>query len=293
MTSPSTHSTPVLAHPAPTDRAPTGRAGSGRAFARHLGEMVLAMLVGMLVLTPAWQLVTALAGNPPVLARTDVAAAVMAAQMSIGMVVWMYHRRHPPRAVVEMVAAMVLATVAAVVPFWLGLLGPMPTHLLAHVLMIPAMAAAMLARLPDYTHGHRAGPDGRIRRALQPLADRWPTWIALLVTADQWARPGVPAAVLVVLGAEYLVIGALRRSFPDRRTLAWHVVGFLAYTAAAAVALVSDPVTAGVLVGTAWLLHAVWDGLLMHRGVVTWRWYAEACLVIDLVIGVTVLALVL
>jgi hypothetical protein len=126
------------------------------------------------------------------------------------------------------------------------------------------------------------------------LAHRWPTLLALLLTVDNWIDPGVPRWwVLILLGGEYLVIGTIRNAWTDRRTLRLTVLGFVVYVALAILATVAGPTAGGILIAVGWLGHAGWDGLLWHRNIVTWRWYAEACLVIDLVIGLTTLVFVL
>ena len=139
--------------------------------------------------------------------------------------------------------------------------------------------------------GSRAG--GALREALRPVADRWPTALALLLTADQWFDQGPPTWLLLVIGVEHFVIGAIRRSFPDRRTMAWNAVLAAVYVGAVGFAhLTDDPALSAWIIGVGWILHAVWDAVLFHRDVVTWRWLCEACFVIDIAFGVVILATV-
>jgi hypothetical protein len=116
-------------------------------FLRHYVEMVLAMLAGMFALGGleglAW---------PALTARADVAAMVMATNMSLGMAAWMGVRGHSWRSIAEMSAAMYLPFVALLVPYWAGLAGEELLMTWGHVLMLPAMALVMLLRPAEYAH---------------------------------------------------------------------------------------------------------------------------------------------
>lgn len=146
--------------------------------------------------------------------------------------------------------------------------------------------------------GHRGwlpgtGPGSALRTVLAPVAARWPSLAALLLTADQWIDGSIPTAILAVLGAEYFVIGVVRRSFASWRVAAWQAAGAVVYLVATLVALQADPRTAGLIVATGWLVHGLWDVVVLHRMPFAWRWFAEACLVLDLVVGLTTLWVVL
>ncbi|QCB92328.1 hypothetical protein [Cellulomonas shaoxiangyii] len=271
-----------------TARPPRGPAVT---FALHLGGMVLAMLLGMLLLAPVATGLAAAVGWDLAAAGPEAAALVMATTMTLGMAVWMVHRGHGPRAVGEMSAAMVLPFAAGLAPYWAGLVSAADALVVGHVLMLPAMAAVMLLRRDRYTGGHVHAPAPTAwGRGVEAVAHRWPTLLALGLTFDSWLRPGIlPAWTLVVLGGEYLVIGAVRREFRGDRLLAAHVAGFVLYLGLAAVAATAPAAVAGPVVAAGWLLHVGWDAALYRAGRVTWRWFAEACAVIDLVLGVTVL----
>ena len=105
-------------------------------FALHYVEMVVAMFVGMFALAPLW----------PPFASPAADTMVMATNMAVGMAVWMAIRRHPWRNIVEMSAAMYLPFVVLLVPYWLGALSGGGLMTLGHILMFPAMMAAMLWR---------------------------------------------------------------------------------------------------------------------------------------------------
>lgn len=66
----------------------------------------------------------------------------------------------------------------------------------------------------------------------------------------------------------------------------------MTFTLYAVLAVAADPFLGGILIGVGWILHAVWDLLLYRANVVVWRWYAEACVVIDIVVGVAAIVAV-
>lgn len=111
-------------------------------FAAHFVEMLIAMFVGMGVLT-------ALLGMPhgsPI----EVQALYMAATMTAPMVAWMLVRGHSRRASAEMAAAMIVP-LAAIFPLqWAGIISGDTLIDLQHVLMIPTMLGAMLLRRAEY-----------------------------------------------------------------------------------------------------------------------------------------------
>jgi hypothetical protein len=265
------------------------------AFLRHLAEMAVAMTAGMVLLDQVWRVAFSALGAVTFGARPDVSAVVMATSMTIGMTVWMVHREHSAAAVAEMGAAMYVPYLVPLVPYWAGVVPGDAAVAAGHVLMMPAVVLAMLHRRGDYTHFHPSAapvPQTPPRRVGDALKHRWPTWLALLLTFDSWIHPGVPPVWLLVgLGAEYLVIGTLRRQLLDRRLLALHVAGFLGYCALAGLAVSVDADAARYLIAAGLFLHTGWDIVLHRADKVVWRWYAEACAVIDLVVGLSVLLL--
>ena len=122
---------------------------------RHFAEMVAAMAVGMVVLGIIVRLVLGLIGYADVLDRTEVRVLVMAVNMAVGMSVWMRYRRHGWMSILEMDAAMALAFVVVLVPFWLGVLPGQAVMMVGHVLMLPAMALSMLRRRDEYSSAAR------------------------------------------------------------------------------------------------------------------------------------------
>ena len=113
-------------------------------FAAHYLEMVVAMLVGMFALGPLWP--------EAWVARPDVAALVMAFDMTVPMVLWMAIRRHSWPRIWEMAAVMFLPFLVLLVPYWFGVLSGSVVMVAGHVIMFPLMLAAMVWRRAEYWH---------------------------------------------------------------------------------------------------------------------------------------------
>jgi len=118
-----------------------------RHFVVHLVQMVVAMIAGMVVLMPVAMLLDDGAG-------VEVRALLMATTMTVGMTAWMAFRRHTWAATAEMGLAMYLSFAVLFPLHWLGILPEAALSTLGHVLMLPAMAAAMLRRSEEYLGGH-------------------------------------------------------------------------------------------------------------------------------------------
>ena len=131
---------------------------SVRHFARHYGEMVLAMLLGMAALWMPAKLALGAFGVSSQELHDSAAAMllVMATAMTVPMVGWMRYRGHGWPASLEMGASMYLPTFAALALLGAGLvedLGALMT--LEHVAMLLSMLAAMLLRRDEYSgHAH-------------------------------------------------------------------------------------------------------------------------------------------
>ncbi|MER7334406.1 MULTISPECIES: hypothetical protein [unclassified Micromonospora] len=266
-----------------------GHAGPRAALLRHLLEMALAMIAGMLLLGPFRAAVGTALGFSPDLGRADVGAVLMATDMSVGMAVWMRYRRHSWAAVGEMTAAMYLPVLVLFVPFRAGLIGADALLLGSHLLMLPAMALAVLRRRAEYARHPATAPAVARHRLVAALARRWPTGLALLMTLDMLLSPSVlPALFLLALPAAYLVIGAARGQLGERRVLVLQVAGLAGWAALALAATVVDHGLAGWLVAAGWFGHAAWDVVHHRANRVVPRGYAEWCAVIDTVVGVAV-----
>ncbi len=130
----------------------------------------------------------------------------------------------------------------------------------------------------------------------------WPSLIALalsLVVAGlqrPFEHDDPPLWVLPLLGVIYLAFGAMRGTLRRPGVLALQVGVLVALVVLTVVALLVAPPVARYIVAFGWLAHAFWD-LAHHRGIAKHasvgtvpRWYAEACAIVDLVIGVALLA---
>ncbi|MFY1692624.1 hypothetical protein [Plantactinospora sp. WMMB782] len=284
-------------------------------FLRHFAEMVVAMVLGMLLLGPAWEVLASAVDAATgldmtrMLDRPDVDALVMATNMTLAMTVWMRHRGHRWAPVAEMGAAMYLPFLLFLPPYWAGVVDGGFVTMAGHLLMLPAMLLVMLRRLSEYTGAHAAGHTiaghaaaghasaghaaaGRTGRVVDWLERRWPTWLALLFTIDNWTGPAVlDAWVMLILPVAYLVIGAVRRQFGDRRVLALQLAGLAFYLLLVGAALLTPDELGRYLVGAGWLAHAGWDYAHHRANRVVPRGFSEWCGVVDVVIGITILFL--
>ncbi|GIJ20446.1 hypothetical protein Vlu01_10700 [Micromonospora lutea] len=252
---------------------------------------MLAMVAGMLVLGPARAALGTALGLAP--ASPGVGALLMATDMSIGMAVWMAYRGHSTTLIGEMVLAMYAPVLLLLAGHRAGLLDADLLLVGAHLVMVPAMAAALLRRRAEYVRHPDARP--AVRHPLVRLvAHRWPTGLALLLTADSWTTPGLLGAyTLLVLPVGYLVIGTLRRQWGAPGNLRLQLVGLAGWSTLALVAALVGGAAAYWLVGLGWLVHAAWD-LFHHRTRrVVPRAYAECCAVIDVVLGITIMVALL
>ena len=134
-------------HGTPTTR---GR----RAFLRHFGEMLLAMLVGMVALGGLTGLVFWAAGSSFSYASGAIQVLLMGFNMTVPMVAWMSLRGHDNARAAEMAASMIAPTVVAAALAWAGALGAAGALGVQHAVMIPAMLAVMLWRYEHYAAGH-------------------------------------------------------------------------------------------------------------------------------------------
>jgi hypothetical protein len=130
------------------------RGGSKRAFARHFGEMVLAMFLGMLVLGGVAELAFVAAGSSLSDQSGGTQVMVMGFNMTVPMVLWMSHRGHAAARNVEMALSMIVPSVAAAALAWAGALQSGAALGVQHAVMIPAMLGVMLWRYQEYSHPH-------------------------------------------------------------------------------------------------------------------------------------------
>ena len=116
----------------------------------HYLEMVVAMMVSMVVLSPVSHLLWGLVGVDLDAERWAVVAGlVMASDMTVGMAAWMLVRRHGARHVVDMSAAMLLPAAVVAALELAGVLGHATGGVVSHVGMYVLMAVVVVR------HRHR------------------------------------------------------------------------------------------------------------------------------------------
>ncbi len=135
---------PLVGHPSETGR-----------FGRHLLEMVIAMMVGMMANAVVFFGATGLAAADAMREHAVLFVVSQAFGMTVVMVAWMRRRRHAWRACAEMAAAMVIPAV------------PLAGLRLGHIIGGPicgtycaltfvAMVVVMIYRRSEYTHNSDA-----------------------------------------------------------------------------------------------------------------------------------------
>ena len=118
-----------------------------RNFALHLGEMFLAMIVGMAALDVVFEGILALAGTSYAVLIDDApttVALILMFNMTAPMLLWMRIRGHAASEVSAMGAAMVVVGALTVFLLWLSAIDAEAICGVECGLMIPAMVAAML-----------------------------------------------------------------------------------------------------------------------------------------------------
>lgn len=139
-------------------------------FVLHIGEMLLAMFVGMAVFGALFSGVLLVAGtsfDEALEAAPVLIALVLMFNMSAPMVLWMRHRGHSPARVAEMAAAMLAVGIAACVLLWASVIESTAICGVECALMVPAMIAVMLLHPGEYSRparGSRAGRETASRR---------------------------------------------------------------------------------------------------------------------------------
>ncbi|TNM36276.1 hypothetical protein FHP29_19110 [Nocardioides albidus] len=125
-----------------------------RRFALHYGEMVAAMLVGMMALWPLWMLATRSASDDSWLRSATVETLVMASTMALPMAAWMRLRGHRWTPTLEMAAVMYAGFVVVLPLYWAGAIDAGGLMLVGHVAMFVLMLAAMAWRWEEYAGCH-------------------------------------------------------------------------------------------------------------------------------------------
>jgi hypothetical protein len=131
---------------------------SFRRFLGHFGEMLLAMLLGMAVLSGAAHLAVAAAGGSLSGAPGSLQVLLMGFNMTVPMVAWMSYRGHPRARNREMAGAMIVPTLAAAALAAAAVLSTGAALGVQHAAMIPAMLGVMLWRREYYSQAHAHTP---------------------------------------------------------------------------------------------------------------------------------------
>ncbi len=139
------------------DGGPGDTYGSKRAFARHFGEMLIAMFLGMGVLGGLAELVLASTGSSGSALPGGARVVLMGIYMTVPMVLWMRYRGHAAARNAEMAMSMMVPTVAAAALAFAGTAGTEAALAVQHAVMIPAMLGVMLWRYEEYALPHARG----------------------------------------------------------------------------------------------------------------------------------------
>jgi len=131
-----------------------GRSAGKRAFARHFGEMLVAMFLGMGVFGGLAALGFAAAGGSSSDLPGGARVMLMGIYMTVPMVLWMRYRGHAAARNAEMAMSMMVPTGVAAGLAFAGPLGTGAALGVQHAVMVPAMLAVMLWRYDHYARPH-------------------------------------------------------------------------------------------------------------------------------------------
>jgi hypothetical protein len=115
-------------------------------FVLHFLEMIIAMVVGMTMVFPLWELATR--GEPATswLMRFETQSLVMVSAMALPMAAWMRLRRHPPTTIARMCSVMYAGFLVVFPLHWARTITDDGTMMLGHALMVVFMLIAMLVQ---------------------------------------------------------------------------------------------------------------------------------------------------
>ena len=129
---------------------------SRRVFARHFGEMLVVMLLGMGVLEGLAALAFTAASSSLTGQPGGFRVMLMGLSMTVPMVLWMSYRGHSARRNAEMATSMLLPSALAAALVASGAFGLGVAFAVQHAVMVPAMLAVMLWRYDEYGRAHPA-----------------------------------------------------------------------------------------------------------------------------------------
>ncbi|GIG65419.1 hypothetical protein [Phytomonospora endophytica] len=115
----------------------------------------------------------------------------------------------------------------------------------------------------------------------------WPTVLigTLLIGVLRFVEVIPPSSVLFGIALVVLVWGFLDGHSRTSGTFRLQALGMLAFGALGLVALVVEPELARYLIAAGWLFHGGWDFWHLKTGRAVVRSYAEACGVVDVLVG--------
>jgi hypothetical protein len=128
--------------------------GAVRHFLLHIGEMLLAMFVGMALFGTLFSAILVAGGttySEALEAVPELIALALMVEMTVPMVLWMRHRGHSAARIAEMAGAMLAVGVAAIVLLWSSVIASTAICGVECALMLPAMVAAMLVHRGEYS----------------------------------------------------------------------------------------------------------------------------------------------
>jgi hypothetical protein len=128
---------------------PTAPTYGGHGFIRHVLEMGLAMMVGMMVSAAIFLSAVGMTAAEAMREHAVLFVALQALGMTVAMVAWMRYRRHNWRSSSEMAAAMVVPAIPLICLRLLDVISG-PICGLYCLVTVVAMVALMLYRRSDY-----------------------------------------------------------------------------------------------------------------------------------------------
>lgn len=131
-----------------------------------------------------------------------------------------------------------------------------------------------------------------------PLAQRWPTGVGLAAAVASLALVSPLSAQLqiwisgwslLLAAVIYLTWGTARGDLGERLWLSAQTAAVLGFGAVAIAAVAVDSAAARYVLAAGWLAHAAWDVVHHRAGRAVPRWYAETCMVADLLLATVLL----
>lgn len=122
------------------------------------------------------------------------------------------------------------------------------------------------------------------------LLRRWPTLVGVVGCAALLLIGGIPHIALAMAIATCALIYVVW-SHVSRQTRARQWLALAGFGAVTALALALDHRYAMYVIAAGLIGHGVWDVIHYRRREAVPQWYAELCAVVDVIVGVSVIAL--